>query len=176
MANKLGHTYKKAIKDGLKQKIEKHGGIFIVRYKGLKSAQMTKLRKELKKAGARISIIKNKLTRALLDDLKLNALVKSLEGPTAFVFSAKDPVLVAKALMHFAKENEKLNVEVAFVEQKLLDKDTIKVLSSLPSREVLLSRVIGGMKAPLNGLGNVLSGTLRKMVLVVDAIARKKQG
>jgi large subunit ribosomal protein L10 len=99
-----------------------------------------------------------------------------LKDPTAFVFCSKDPVLTSKSLVNFSKDHEKLSLEVAFIDKKVLDKSLIKALAALPPKEVLLARVIGGIKAPLSGLANVLGGTLRNLVSVLDQVAKQKKG
>lgn len=171
----LGRIYRETIKEILEKDIKGSPNLFIAHYQGLKASEMTELRKELKKIDAHISIVLNRLTRPVLEKLKLKELSDSVDGPTAFIFSKDDPVTVSRSLMNFSKEHDKLNISLAYVEERVLVKEAIKELSSLPSREVLLAWVIGGIKAPISGLHNVLSGTLRKLVLVFDAIAKNKK-
>ena len=79
-----------------------------------------------------------------------------------------------KTLVEFAKENESFKVEAGFLSGKLVSKEQVKVLATLPSREVMLARVVGGIQAPISGFVGVLAGTLRKVVTAFDAIAKKK--
>lgn len=170
----LGKKYRETIKKNLKSKIENTPSVFILHYKGLLSPEISQLRKELSKLGARISVVKNTLTSSVLEDLQLKDLSNGLNRPTAFVFGTDDSITISKALFNFAKEHERLEIGFAYVEKRVLDKNRIKELSMLPPKEVLIAKVIGGIKSPLNGLANVLSGNLRKIVIVLNEIAKNK--
>jgi large subunit ribosomal protein L10 len=90
-------------------------------------------------------------------------------------FSGKDIVATAKVLVNFSKANNKFVIKGAVVDGKVMTLDEVKALASLPSREVLLSQVVGGIKSPITGFVNTLGGILRKFVYAVDAIKTKKQ-
>lgn len=175
MEKSLGRVYRETIKKDLKKDLKGSSNFFIGHYRGLKSAEITQLRKELKKVGANVSVVRNRLSQPLLEELELKAVKDGIKGPTAFIFASSDPVVVAKALLNFSKEHEKLEVELAYIDKKILDKSGIKELSTMPSKEVLLARVVGGIKAPLNGLVNCLNGNLRKIVYVLNAIVKSKK-
>jgi large subunit ribosomal protein L10 len=174
MEKTLGRIYKETLQKDIKKEIKDKPNFFIARYKGLKSPEVCELRKELSKYKVKVSVVRNKLTRAVLEEMKLKDLTDAIDDPTALIFSSEDPVGVSKSLMAFAKDHENLKVAFAYIDNQILDSAKVKELSMLPSREVLLSRVVGGIKSPLNGLANVLSGTLRKLVGVFDAIAKSK--
>ena len=91
-------------------------------------------------------------------------------------FSGKDIVATAKVLVNFSKANNKFKIKGAVVDGKVMTIDQVKALASLPSREVLLSQVVGGIKSPITGFVNTLGGILRKFVYAVAAIKDKKQG
>lgn len=171
----LVRTYKEKIKEDLKNQIEAGNDFFVAHYRGLKSSEICKLRKDLAKFGAKVSVVQNRLTRAVLDEFKLDKILQAVDGPTAFIFGINDPAAISKSLVTFAKENEKLDLEVAYIEKRVLDKSGIKELSDLPPREVLIARVIAGIKTPITGLHGVLFGNIRKFVYALDAIAKKKQ-
>jgi large subunit ribosomal protein L10 len=98
-----------------------------------------------------------------------------LEGPNALAFS-KDPVAVAKILTEFAKTNKAFEIKAGLLEGKLISFDNIKDLADLPSREVLLARVLSGMMAPLNGMVNVLQGPMRNFAQVLEAYRKQQAG
>ena len=88
--------------------------------------------------------------------------------------SDSDPVAPAKVLSEYAKKYEKLELKVGVVEGKVIDLNGIKALAELPSREVLIARVLGGFNAPISGLVNVLNGNIRGLVVALNAIAEQK--
>lgn len=98
-----------------------------------------------------------------------------LEHNTALAFSAEDPVAPAKILSEFAKDHKALEIKAGILDGAVIGLDEVKALADLPSREVLLAKLIGGMQAPISGLVNVLHGTPRNFVYVVDAVRQKKE-
>jgi large subunit ribosomal protein L10 len=105
----------------------------------------------------------------------VDQLDRYLEGPTGFAFG-EDEVAAAKILSDFAKEFEKPALKAAWVGGHVYDADGIKTLALLPPREVLLGQFIGALRSPMQGVVGVLSGSLRQMVGVIDAIGKNKQG
>jgi large subunit ribosomal protein L10 len=78
-------------------------------------------------------------------------------------------------LSEYAKKFDKLEIKVGVVEGKVIDLEGIKALADLPSREVLVARALGGLKAPISGLVNVLNGNIRGLVIALNAIAEQKE-
>jgi large subunit ribosomal protein L10 len=89
--------------------------------------------------------------------------------------SDSDVIAPAKIMAEYAKKFEKLELKAGVVEGKLVDVDGIKKIAELPSREVLVAKVLGGLNAPIAGLVNVLNGNIRGLAIVLNAIAEKKQ-
>ena len=110
------------------------------------------------------------LAKIALDADELEYNPEFLAGPTAIGMSFEDPVTAAKLLNGFAKDHEMLKLRGAILEGKLLDVDGVKALAELPSREELLARVVGTMQAPISGMVNVLAGTIRGLVTVLERI------
>ncbi|MCL2389555.1 MAG: 50S ribosomal protein L10, partial [Elusimicrobia bacterium] len=98
----------------------------------------------------------------------------AFEGPTAIVFENSDTITPAKTVMDFAKDNAKLVVKAGYLDGKFIDAAMVKELSALPSREVLLAKMLGSMNAPVSGFVNVLAANLRGLVTVLDAISKKQ--
>lgn len=158
----------------IKQKLEESTAVILTNYRGLNVAQMTQLRAKLREAGVEYKVLKNTLTRLAAHQVGLEGLDDYLTGPTAIAFS-KDPVAPAKILSNFAKENKALEIKAGVLEGKIIDLEGVKALASLPSREELLAKVVGGMQAPIYGLAFVLSGCLRNLVYVLDAVRKQKE-
>jgi len=144
-------------------------------YRGINVSQVTKLRTQLREAGIKFKIAKNTLVKRAANEKGIEGLDSFLEGPNALAFS-KDPVAVAKILTEFAKTNKAFEIKAGLLEGKIISFDSIKDLAELPSREVLLARVLSGMMAPLNGMVNVLQGPMRNFAQVLEAYRKQQAG
>ena len=149
--------------------------IFVARHHAVPAASLDQLRSKLRGSQSRYLVVKNSLARIALDRSKLKGFDDALATECGFVFTSGDPVFSSKILTGFAKENEGFKIQKGFINGEWVSLEQIKILASLPPREVLIARVVGGIQAPLSRFVCVLSGTLRKMVTVLDAIAKKKQ-
>lgn len=165
---------KKEIVKELSEKIRDSKALIFADYRGLTVEQDTELRSALRKAGVEYRVVKNTLTRFAARENGLEALDQYFNGPTSVALSTTDPVAPAKVMSEFAKKYEKLELKVGVVEGKIIDLDGIKSLAELPSREVLIAKVLGGFNAPISGLVNVLNGNIRGLVVALNAIAEKK--
>jgi len=165
---------KEAIVGQIKDRFNGAEAVIMIDYRGLTVKQMQTLRTSVREAGGEIKIYKNSLTEIAVRELALPNLDAFLEGPTAFVFIAEDPVAPAKALTTFAKENQALELKGGLVSNQVVDAAGVKAIASLPSREELVAKLLGTMLNPLTGTVRVLSGPARAFVTVVDAIAKEK--
>jgi large subunit ribosomal protein L10 len=158
----------------IKEKLSKASSVILTDYRGLNVAEITELRSILRDAGVEYKVAKNTLTLIAARDSGLEDLEKYLEGPTALAFGMQDPVAPAKLLSKFAKTHKNLEIKGGVLEGQVIDIEGVKNLADLPPREVLLAQVFAGMKAPISGIVNVLSGNLRNLVYVLDAIKEQK--
>jgi ribosomal protein L10 len=141
----------------------------LTEYRGLTVRQISDLRKQLKAAAAEYKVVKNRLARLAVKDLALGPLGSHFKGPTGLVFTAKDPVPVAKALQNFAKTNPMLTIKVGFVEGKLVQPADLKALADLPSKEALRSQLVGALQGPASQLVSLLTAPQRELVRVLEA-------
>ena len=147
-------------------------GVILVDYCGLTVAEDTDLRRKMREAGVTYMVAKNTFVRIAAKEAGIEGLDSFLEHNTALAFSAEDP---AKILSEFAKDHKALEIKAGILDGAVIGLDEVKALADLPSREVLLAKLIGSMQAPISGLVNVLHGTLRNFVYVVDAVRQKKE-
>ena len=145
-------------------------------YRGLSVSDLQRLRAELRGTNARLKVVKNTLTRIAAERVGLAAVTPLLEGPTALVCTAADPVAAAKVVTDFACTSRLLAVKGGLLEGKLLPPAEVEWLATLPPREVLLAQVVGGLQAPLSGLVSVLAGPIRALASVLQARARQLEG
>ncbi|WP_413815460.1 50S ribosomal protein L10 [Desulfobotulus sp.] len=144
-------------------------------YKGLTVESFSRLRRELREAGAEIQVVKNTLLRRASEGTSVDAIRDHFKGPSAICFSTTDPVLPAKVLTKFAEANEKLQIRVGVLEGKPLTTADLKALSELPSREELLAKLLATMIAVPTGFVRVISGVPRGLVNVLTAIKDQKE-
>ena len=165
----------RSVKD-IKEKFEKSKVVILTDYKGLTMFQMSNLRKKLRPIDAEFKVFKNTLISRAIKDKSYDGIDPLLIGSTAIVFGYKDQLAPTKVLIEFIKENEKLGIKGGLLEGKFIDTKTISALAKLPSREVLLGRVVGTMKAPITNFVLDCKGILSKFVFALNAIKAKKQG
>lgn len=161
----------------LTEKLSQAKGAVLINYRGLTVAQDTKLRRKFRENGVEYKVIKNTLTRIAAKQMGIEGMEPYLEGPTAMAYSAVDPVAPAKIISEFIKESKLQTIEIkaGLVEGKVIDANGVKALANLPPREVLIAQVLAGFQTPIVGFVNVLQGTIRNAVYVLDAIRQQKE-
>ena len=167
-----------AVVEQMKADLTGAKGAVLVGYKGLTVKNATALRRRFLAANVEYKVIKNTLTRIAAAEIGIDAEFGAyLEGPTAIAISKEDAVAPAKVLKGFLDEtkSDAITVKAGLVEGKVIDKAGVEALASLPSREVLLAKLLGSMQAPVSGVVNVLQGNIRNVVYVLDAIREQKQ-
>jgi large subunit ribosomal protein L10 len=163
----------KAVTD-LKAWFEQASSVVVADYTGITVKEMTALRNQLRAAKTSFRVAKNTLTALAISGTPYEGLKDYLKGPVILAF-APGPVDVAKILVKFSKDSGKLALKAAFFEGQVVGPEMIKQMSALPSREELLARVVGGLKAPLSNTVFVLSGIYRKFVYALSEIKNKKE-
>ena len=128
----------------------------VVDYRGLTVAQDTELRKQLREAGVTYKVYKNTMIRRAAEGTAFAALDPHLEGPTAIAVSKTDATAAARILAEFAKKADKLEIKGGVVEGNYYDAKGMQVIATIPSREVLLGRLLGSMQSPIANFARVL--------------------
>jgi large subunit ribosomal protein L10 len=157
----------------LSQKVAQASSITFFDYKHLDSNVLNALRRLVQQTSAEIVVAKNTLVKLALGDSK--AETGDLQGQTGVLFSFGDSIAPVKALYDFAKKFEALKIKGAFIDGTYYAKQQVAQLSQLPAKAELMARLLGGMTSPLYGFVSVLSGTRRKFVFALSAIAKKKE-
>ena len=146
----------------------------VAEYRGLTVAQMTSLRGKARAGGVYVRVVKNSLVRRAVSGSPFECLTDHLIGPLTFVAS-KDPVAAAKVVVEFAKDNDKFRVMAGSMSGKLISLAEMKALASLPSRDVLLSQLMGTMLAPVQKFVSTLNEVPTKFVRGLAAVRDQKQ-
>lgn len=119
---------------------------------GMTVANVQELRRSLKQAGGEYKVAKNTLAKLAVADTAYKRLDDLLVGPTGLVFGYDDPIAVTKVLVEFAKDNEKLAIRAGLLDEDLLEPDAVTELAKMPSKEVLLSKLLALLQAPASQL------------------------
>ena len=157
----------------LTEKVGRAKSIVFAEYKGIKHKQLEDLRKRLKQADSEIVVSKNRLLLRSLGDAGEHV-KETLQYDTAAVFSYKDEISGVKELAKFFKEVNLGKTKGGLLEGKALSEKDVNYLATLPSREVLLTKLVGQMIAPIYGLHHSLSWNINKLVWGLNAIKEKK--
>lgn len=141
----------------IKGKLEKSKAVVLSQYQGLSVEEDTALRKNLREAGVEYKVYKNTLVTLAAKELGLDGIVEYLEGPVSIAFGYEDVTAAARVLNDFAKDHKKLELKAGIVEGEIYDADKIKQLASIPSKEVLIAKLLGSIKSPISSFARVLS-------------------
>jgi len=166
---------KKVVVQEIKEKLQKTKGAVLVDYRGLTVEEVTELRKQFRQANVEYKVLKNTLVERAAKDLQIEGLEPFLAGPTAIAFGYEDPVIPAKIMTEFIKKAKKAEVKAGLLDGKVIDLNAVQALADLPSREVLIAKMLGSMKSPITGFVGVLGGTLRSLLYTLNAIKEQKE-
>ncbi|MDT8440364.1 MAG: 50S ribosomal protein L10 [Desulfuromonadales bacterium] len=170
----MNRQSKEALVAEFAEKLKQTKAAFLADYRGLSVGQATALRRKLHDVGIEYRVVKNTLLRLAAKETHAACLDEHLTGPTAIALVKDDPVVPAKALVDFAKANNAFEIKVGVLDGKLLSAADIMALSDLPSREVLLAKMLGSMNAPAGNFVGVLAAIPRSLVQVLSAIKDQK--
>jgi large subunit ribosomal protein L10 len=158
--------------EALKGVFATSGAVVVTHYLGLTVAEMTDLRGRLRKEGAQIKVVKNRLAQKALDGQAGDAGQELFKGPVAIAFGP-DPVSAAKVVTQYAKDNEKFAVVGGLLGQQVLSQDAIKSLATLPSLDQIRAQLIGLIQAPATKVAGVLQAPAAQLARVFNAYATK---
>jgi large subunit ribosomal protein L10 len=148
--------------------------IIVAEYRGLEVGAITALRKQARESGVYLRVLKNTLARRAVAGTPFEGLSDKMVGPLIYGMS-NDPVQCAKVLSDFAKSNDKLAVKAGAMPHHVLDTDAVKALASMPSREALLSQLMGTMQAPIATFVRTLNEVPGKFVRTVAAVRDERE-
>lgn len=158
-------------------KLQRAQAVFLADFRGMNVGQATELRNELRKANAEYKVVKNTLLEIASKGTDKEGLNPYYAGPTAIALCYDDPVAAAKVLSRFNKENTNpFTLKAGVLTGKTINVADIQALADLPSREVLIAKMLGSMQAPASNFVRVLSAVPGGFVRALDAIRAQKQG
>jgi large subunit ribosomal protein L10 len=144
-------------------------------YRGMTVGQMRDLRTKLRGGGIEMVVVKNTLARRAAVAAGYEPLTAELVGPIAMLFAVDDVSAPARILNDYIRANRKMVIKGGLLEGQVIKADAVTELADLPSREVLLSRLLGAMQAPLGNLASVLQAPLTKFARTLEAVRSQKE-
>ena len=148
---------KQPIVDEISGVIKDAQSVVVVDYRGLTVSEDTQLRKQLREAGVSYKVYKNTLVSRAVEGTEFESLRDVLEGPSAFAVSTDDATAPARILAKFAKTAPALEIKAGVVEGTYYDAEGMKAIASVPSRDELLSKLLGSLQSPITNLARVLN-------------------
>jgi len=171
----LSLEQKKAVVAEISAQVAKAQAIVVAEYRGLEVGNMTHLRREARKSGVYLRVLKNTLARRAVSGTPFEKLSEQLTGPLIYGISP-DPVATAKVLNEFAKSNEKLVIRAGAMPNAVITALEVKALANMPSREELLAKLLGTMQAPVAQFVRTLNEVPSRFVRTLAAVRDQKQG
>jgi large subunit ribosomal protein L10 len=152
---------KKAVVAEISAKVASAQTIVLAEYRGIEVGHLTQLRAKARSGGVYLRVLKNTLARRAVEGTAFSELATEMTGPLIYAIS-EDAVAAAKIMQDFAKSNDKLVIKAGSYAGKPLDKAAVVALANIPTREVLISQLLGVMLAPVSGMARVLAAVAAK--------------
>jgi len=171
----MQRTRKAEVIETLETEFKGASSMIVADYRGLSVSQLAQVRNDLRGLDARFQVIKNTLGRIAAERADVAGVAPLLSGPTAVAFCRSDPAPVAKRLNDAARETRVLVLRGGLVEGRVLDADAVRTLATLPSRDVLVAQVVGGLAAPIQAFVNTLAAVPRSLVVALDQVRQQKE-
>ena len=168
----MDRAEKKEFVSSLNGVFSKTAVVVVAHYSGLTVAQMQKLRKEMKAAGATVQVAKNRLAKIALDGTDVASIGSLMKGPTLIAYS-DDPVAAPKVAVAFAKDHEKFVILGGAMGVTALNQDGVKALATMPSLDEMRAKIIGLIQAPATKIAQLSTAPAAKLARVFQAYADK---
>lgn len=165
---------KQVLLDQYKEFLKDNPNYFIVNTDRVTMPQITEIKKALQETGGSFYVVKNTLFKIAAEEAGQPDKLQEIDGPTGVVVCGEDPTAPARALKDIQKEHQVMDAKAGVLFGEYTDADKVKALAEIPTRDVLLAKLVGTMNAPLSGLASVLKGNVRKFVLAVSEIQKTK--
>jgi len=153
---------KKQVVSSIAETFKSSAAGVLIDYRGLNVAEDTELRNKFREAGVTYTVIKNTLTRFAAKEVGFDELDEVLHGPTSLATSETDVIAPAKIIAEFAKTHPVVEIKAGFVEGKVVSVDDVKALAAIPSKDVLLARMLGSLMGPLTGICVALNAIVER--------------
>ena len=166
---------KSILVEDLKKKLAAANSIILTDFTGVNVKDISALRRQFRQASNEYLVVKNTLIKRAVADTPLEVMGPYLAGPTSLVLTGDDGVSAAKIIVKFAEEHQSFTVKAGMLSQNLFDGVQVKKIAGLPSKEVLVAKLLGCLNSPITSLVFVLNDTIARAVRVLDKVRQAKQ-
>ncbi|MBF0478694.1 MAG: 50S ribosomal protein L10 [Candidatus Omnitrophica bacterium] len=173
---RVGQVFRQKLLESVQTQARDNSATFVLNYQKLSAKQLTELRKELRKAKAKVVVSKNAIAKLALKDFDCPGLADRLSGQTAFIYTNNDASAVSKILVKFSGALEGSMLQGGLLDGKELKQTDVQRLSDLPSREVLLSQLLSAIQSPLTRLAGALIAKNRDLLSILKQLSEKNGG
>jgi large subunit ribosomal protein L10 len=170
----MQRSEKEIVVQDVTEVFEKAKGVFVADYAGLTVEKISVLRQKCRAAKVEFKVVKNTLAKRAADAAGKGGINAYFKGPSAIAYSYDDPAAPARVIRDFYKDNQKPKVRGSLFEGEFFGPERIDQIASLPSRNELIAKVLGGFNAPIQGFVGGLNGILSKFVRTLDAVRESK--
>jgi large subunit ribosomal protein L10 len=167
---------KAVVLEETRERLQRTSAYVVMDYRGLTVAEISVLRREMRKAGAELQVLKNTLFRMAAADTDTVVDDSVLHGPTAVAFGYDDPIAPAKVIADFVKTHPHTAIKGGAVGRHTLNADQVKALAKIPPKPVVLSQLAGTLQAPMSKMAAGLNALPTKMAQLLQALAEKQAG
>ena len=171
----MNRAEKKNLVSQLNKTFKENSSILLVKFAKVNVPDETELRREIAQTGSRYQVVKNRLALLAAKDTSLAEIQEHFEGPTAIVYTAGDPVALAKTLKQFIKSHPAVAFKAGLVEGKCVSSEEVLNLAEIPSRTELLSKLLFLLNSPLTTLASALQSPVRGLTSVLRQLEEKKR-
>ncbi len=171
---KLGIECKQLMSKEIGERLKSNSSLFITSFNTMPVPEQEDLRRRLREINASLFVAKNRIANRTFQQMKLERLASTMKGLTAITMGGSDVIGISKTLVDFAGKHDNFKILGAYIDEQLLDRDSVKKLSTIASKEALLAQMICGFKSPIQGLVTSLSAMIKKFAIVIDKIRQTK--
>jgi len=165
----LNRKEKEQVVSDLQKQVEQVKAVVLTNYRGLKVGQMDQLRRRLREEKITYSVVKNTMMKLASKGSALEKLHDYFEGPTAIAMSTGDPIPLARILSEFQKAQPLLEIKAGWIEGRVSSPEEVKALASMPSREVMLGKILGSIQMSGMQVAGTILSALQQVVSTVQA-------
>lgn len=176
----MNRSEKTQVVSDFSKKMEGFQAAILTHYRGLNVEQMNTLRRRLREEKISYHVVKNTLMRLAAKGTDLEKITDYFEGPTAIAISHDDPVSLAKIITEFVKTQPRLEIKVGLIQGRVIPPEEIKAIATMPSRDILMAQILGGIQGPAQEVAGVILSGLQQVLGVlnahVDQLAKSESG
>lgn len=176
----MNRSEKKQIVDDFSKRMEGFQAAVLTHYRGLNVEQINTLRRRLREEKISYHVVKNTMMKLAAKGTDLEKITDYFKGPTAIAVSHDDPISLARILTEFVKTQPRLEIKIGLIQGRVTPPDEIKTLATMPSREIMMAQIMGGIQGPGQEVAGVIQSGLRQIVGLIharaDQLAKSESG